>query len=119
MGDLGCGEGKLLEDLLSAGFARVVGVEWSDHRATAAQRRAAGACGEDQVTEVACADFLESDYQWPDVEAAVLVEVLEHLVTRQFSCLAEALLSRAYRIVVVTTPNADFLGFGGDAKRHS
>lgn len=119
--DLGCGEGQLLERLLDAGVQRVVGVDRSEQRVSTAMKRVTKACGEDQLANIILADFLSDKGEilncpWTGVEAALLIEVVEHLPNKQLSRLPEVVLGCAGqpphatppRLVVITTPNADF-----------
>lgn len=106
--DLGCGDGHLLESLLSRGMTRVVGVDHSEGRAVAARRRLEAACHAGQTAQVLIADLLEPDARWTGLDAAVSIEVLEHLTEADLKRFAGAVLGARPRIAVISTPNADF-----------
>ncbi|CAJ1388807.1 unnamed protein product [Effrenium voratum] len=107
--DLGCGDGQLLEALLSNGLERVLGVELSEKRVKACRKRL-----KDRA-EVICADFVQVVEGVPPwmafaegVQAVVLCEVLEHLPDVAMPRLPAALFALQPQVVVVTSPNADF-----------
>ncbi|CAJ1368140.1 unnamed protein product [Effrenium voratum] len=107
--DLGCGDGQLLEALLSNGLERVLGVELSEKRVKACRKRL-----KDRA-EVICADFVQVVEGVPPwmafaegVQAVVLCEVLEHLPDVAMPRLPGALFALQPQVVVVTSPNADF-----------
>eukprot|EP00927_Polykrikos_kofoidii_P054281 TRINITY_DN48719_c0_g1_i1.p1 TRINITY_DN48719_c0_g1~~TRINITY_DN48719_c0_g1_i1.p1 ORF type:complete len:1480 (-),score=308.56 TRINITY_DN48719_c0_g1_i1:102-4541(-) len=126
--DLGCGDGRMLEALLlgscggSLELLRVVGVDHSADRHRIALRRlelARKATNEEQTTEVIVADFLVPDERWSGMDAIILAEVVEHIPDAKLPQVAAALFVPSPRIVVVTTPNADFYPTGPRSFRHS
>jgi 3' terminal RNA ribose 2'-O-methyltransferase Hen1 len=110
--DLGCGEGVLVRDLLGERtFERVVATDVS----AAALRVAAGRLRLDRMTEVERArlDLFQSSLTYRDdrlrgLDAAVLMEVVEHVDPPRLGALERAVFGHAApRTVVVTTPNAE------------
>jgi 3' terminal RNA ribose 2'-O-methyltransferase Hen1 len=125
--DLGCGEGRLVAMLLrEPTVARVVGVDVS-HRALerAAQRLHLDTIPERQRERV---DLLQSSLTYADqrlagLDAAVLMEVIEHVDPPRLGALEQTVFGAARPgAVVVTTPNAEhnvrFAGLGPGAMRH-
>ncbi|MFW5899405.1 MAG: methyltransferase domain-containing protein, partial [Jiangellaceae bacterium] len=110
--DLGCGEGALLEDLLGdPSFSEVVGVDVSDRALRAAERR----LRLDRLPERqrARVRLLQSALTYRDqrlagFDAAVLMEVIEHVDPTRLPALEDAVFAAARPgVVVVTTPNAE------------
>jgi 3' terminal RNA ribose 2'-O-methyltransferase Hen1 len=125
--DLGCGEGRLVALLLGEpSAARVLGVDVS-HRALerAAQRLHLDTMPDRQRERV---DLLQSSLTYADqrlagLDAAVLMEVIEHVDPPRLGALEQTVFGAARpRTVVVTTPNAEhnvrFAGLGPGAMRH-
>ena len=110
--DLGCGEGALIRELLSdASFAQVLGVDVS-HRALAlAERRLQLDRMPD--SQRARLRLLQSSLTYRDerlagFDAAVLMEVIEHLDLPRLPSLERTVFAQARpRVVIVTTPNAE------------
>lgn len=125
--DLGCGEGALIRELLSdASFAQVLGVDVS-HRALAlAERRLQLDRMPD--SQRARLRLLQSSLTYRDerlagFDAAVLMEVVEHLDLPRLPSLERTVFGEARpRVVIVTTPNAEhnvrFEQLAADALRH-
>lgn len=117
--DLGCGDGSFLERLVDEPLTeRVVGID-EDRRALA--RIAA------RVREDARVTLLEGSVAGPlpplgQPDAAILVEVIEHLDPSRLHALERVVFAQiAPRLVVITTPNADFnplLGVPAHRMRH-
>jgi 3' terminal RNA ribose 2'-O-methyltransferase Hen1 len=111
--DLGCGEGKLLSRLVRESWAkRLFGVDASARNLDfAAKRLKLGIPGgprEGRVTLLQGA-LTYRDRRWAEAEAAALVEVVEHLDPERLPALERAVFGDAKpRVVVVTTPNADY-----------
>ena len=111
--DLGCGEGRLLADLArDSQMERLLGIdvstaalEWAEARLDrlylSAERRQRVALAQGSV--VYCDDRLRG------FDAAILVEVIEHVDPARLASLAAAIFGHAQPArVVVTTPNADY-----------
>lgn len=109
--DLGCGEGELLSELLSDGFERLLGVDVSPR----ALERAARRLHFDTLPERlrSRVDLVQSSVTYTDArvtgfDAAVLMEVIEHVDPPRLAALERAVLGGAGAgTVVVTTPNAE------------
>ncbi len=125
--DLGCGEGRLVALLLGEpSAARVLGVDVS-HRALerAAQRLHLDTMPDRQRERV---DLLQSSLTYADerlagLDAAVLMEVIEHVDPPRLGALEQTVFGAARPgTVVVTTPNAEhnvrFAGLRPGAMRH-
>ncbi|MDN5750737.1 MAG: methyltransferase, partial [Pseudonocardia sp.] len=111
--DLGCGGGALLRDLLAdPAFTDIVGVDVSVRALAAAAR----ALRLDQLTERAAArvTLRQSALTYTDAslagfDAAVLMEVIEHVDVDRLPALEHAVFGVAHPgTVVVTTPNAEY-----------
>ena len=110
--DLGCGEGRLVAMLLrEPSVARVLGVDVS-HRALerTAQRLHLDTMPDRQRDRV---DLLQSSLTYADarlagLDAAVLMEVIEHVDPQRLGALEQTVFGAARPgTVVVTTPNAE------------
>jgi 3' terminal RNA ribose 2'-O-methyltransferase Hen1 len=125
--DLGCGEGRLVALLLGEpSVARVLGVDVS-HRALehAAQRLHLDTMPDRQRERV---DLLQSSLTYADqrlagLDAAVLMEVIEHVDPPRLGALEQTVFGAARPgTVVVTTPNAEhnvrFADLDPGAMRH-
>ena len=111
--DLGCGDGRLLAGLLtSAQFEEVVGVDAS----AAALERAARRLHLDEMAprqrhrvRLLQGALTYSDRRLAGYDAAVLMEVIEHLDPDRLGALEQAVFGAAApATVVVTTPNAEY-----------
>jgi 3' terminal RNA ribose 2'-O-methyltransferase Hen1 len=111
--DLGCGEGKLLSLLARERWVeRLIGVDASTRDLERAQRRLKldqpGGPPEGRITLLHGA-LTYRDRRWAEADAAVLVEVIEHLDPDRLPALTRVVFGEARpRLVVVTTPNADY-----------
>jgi 3' terminal RNA ribose 2'-O-methyltransferase Hen1 len=124
--DLGCGEGKLLQRLAQdRKFVRLIGLDASVRELEKASRRLklerAGAPVE-RITLLHGA-LTYRDVRWSDVDAACLVEVIEHLDAERLPALEAVVFGQVKpRYVVVTTPNLEhnvlFVGMTPGALRH-
>jgi 3' terminal RNA ribose 2'-O-methyltransferase Hen1 len=110
--DLGCGEGLLLRHLLSdARFTEVVGVDVSDRALRAAERRLNVAHMPDKQRERL--ELWQSALTYRDrrlrgFDAAVLMEVVEHVDPPRLAALEDAVFADAQpTLVIVTTPNVE------------
>ncbi|HXC54484.1 MAG TPA: 3' terminal RNA ribose 2'-O-methyltransferase Hen1 [Rhizomicrobium sp.] len=111
--DLGCGEGKLLARLVRERWAeRLIGVDASACQLERASKKLklheSGGPPEGRVTLLHGA-LTYRDKRIAGVDAAVLVEVIEHLDADRLPSLQRALFGAARpATVVVTTPNAEY-----------
>lgn len=111
--DLGCGEGKLIRELLAdPQFSEVSGVDVS-HRALAAAARALhlDRMPEPQRDRVKlCQSSLTyRDRRLSGYDAATLLEVVEHVEPSRLAALERSVFGSAQPgSVVVTTPNAEY-----------
>lgn len=125
--DLGCGEGKLLSRLVRGRqFERIVGLDASSRALEVAAERLrlneAGGPKEGRVTLLHGA-LTYRDARWSDVDAATLIEVIEHLDADRIPALEKVVFGSAQpKLVLVTTPNAEhnvlFPALAAGALRH-
>jgi len=123
--DLGCGAGRLLTRLLADPFfTRVTGVDVS-HRALAMARRNAerAAVGRERRWEVFQGALTYADGRFGGHDAAVLMEVIEHIDPPRLPAVERVVFGDAApRLIVVTTPNAEYNvryeGLAPGAMRH-
>jgi 3' terminal RNA ribose 2'-O-methyltransferase Hen1 len=109
--DLGCGEGKLIRRLLETSqFREIVGVDVSPRTLEIAARR----LRLDQAPAKGRVDLIQGALTYRDrrlagYDAAAVVEVIEHLDPSRLAGFERSLFEFARpRVVVVTTPNADY-----------
>jgi len=122
--DLGCGRGELLQRLRDhAQFARLLGVD-IDTRALAEARERLGLdllC-RDRRLHVCLGSFEDDDWAEGAVDAAVLLETIEHIDAGRLPRVERAVFGRLRAdVVIVTTPNRDFNplhGLSGGQRRH-
>ncbi len=111
--DLGCGEGKLLARLLRERWAeRLIGLDPAARELEWAAKRLklhmAGGPPEGRVT-LLHGSLTYRDARWADVDAAALVEVIEHLDPDRLPMVEQVVFAAARpKAVVVTTPNAEY-----------
>ena len=111
--DLGCGSGKLLSRLVrDRRFTRLIGLDASARALEEAARRLkldlAGGPAAERVQLIHGA-LTYRDARWESADAAVLVEVIEHLDPDRLPALTQVVFGAARpKIVIVTTPNADY-----------
>ena len=126
--DLGCGEGRLVKALADdRSFERVVGVEVSHRALEIAERR----LDLEHLSETkrARVDLLHGSLLYRDArlsgfDAAVVVEVIEHLDPSRVGAFERVLFEHTRpRLIVLTTPNAEynvrFPGLSAGAMRHA
>lgn len=125
--DLGCGEGKLLQRLISErGIARIVGVEVAPKvLARAADRLRIENMPDLQRRRI---ELLQGSLVYRDdrlggFDAAAVVEVIEHMEADRLPAFEAAVFAHARPgTVIVTTPNREynvlFEGLGGEKLRH-
>ncbi|MCC6876400.1 MAG: 3' terminal RNA ribose 2'-O-methyltransferase Hen1 [Sandaracinaceae bacterium] len=112
VGDLGCGEGKLLRALFADPFfERIVGVDVSLRALTIAQERLRWSELSDAQRsriELLHGSALYRDARLRGLDALCLVEVIEHVDPPRLGALEKAVFAGARpRLVVVTTPNVE------------
>jgi 3' terminal RNA ribose 2'-O-methyltransferase Hen1 len=112
VGDLGCGEGVLVRDLLAErGIDRIVAADVSARALRIAGRR----LRLDQMSEPQRArlELIQSALTYRDdrltgLDAAVLMEVIEHVDPSRLDALERSVFGHAApRTVIVTTPNVE------------
>lgn len=111
--DLGCGEGKLLRELLSdRQFERIVGVDVSIRSLEIAQRRLKlDRLPERQAARIQLihGSAMYRDQRFEKFDAAAVVEVIEHLDPPRLSAFERVLFEFAHpQTVVLTTPNSEY-----------
>lgn len=125
--DLGCGEGALIRDLLAdPAVTTIVGADVSDRALRVAARRLRlDRLPERQRERVSLiqASLTYRDERLAGFDAAVLMEVIEHVDPPRLGALTAVLFGHARpRTVVVTTPNAEhnvrFAELAAGAFRH-
>jgi 3' terminal RNA ribose 2'-O-methyltransferase Hen1 len=108
--DLGCGPGALLRDLLAdTAFTEIVGVDVSTATLAAAERRLATLSDQQRARITLRQSALTyTDATLAGYDAAVLMEVIEHVDPARLPALERAVFGTASpATVVVTTPNAE------------
>ena len=109
--DLGCGEGKLLRRLLKhPQFSQILAMDVSmDPLRRAGQSLERQHESKRQRVELFQGSLLYTDPRLQEVEAACLVEVIEHLEPDRLSRVAHNLFHRIRpRTLVITTPNREY-----------
>lgn len=111
--DLGCGDGKLLRELLSdRQFQRIVGMDVSIRSLEIAQRRlkldSSFGPRSDRI-QLLHGSLLYRDDRLSNFDAAAIVEVIEHFDPPRLSAFERAIFEFAKpKTVVVTTPNQEY-----------
>ncbi len=111
--DLGCGEGKLLQHLLRERWpGRLIGLDPAANQLERAAKRLKlhmpGGPPEGRVL-LLHGSLTYRDERWADVDAAALVEVIEHLDPDRLPLVERIVFGEARpRTVVVTTPNVEY-----------
>jgi 3' terminal RNA ribose 2'-O-methyltransferase Hen1 len=110
--DLGCGEGKLLQRLVRERWIEsLIGVDAGAISLERASRRLKVDHAGARVDRVRLlhAALTYRDKRWEDVDAAALVEVIEHLDPDRLPAVQKVVFGRARpKTVVVSTPNAEY-----------
>nr|WP_202420876.1 3' terminal RNA ribose 2'-O-methyltransferase Hen1 [Actinomadura rayongensis] len=121
--DLGCGQGRLLARLLAdAAFTGVGGADVSWRAVEIARRRAAKHRA-DRFRGVFQGALTYADARFHGYDAAVLMEVVEHIDPPRLGAVEQVVFGDARpRVVIVTTPNAEhnvrYAGLAPGALRH-
>jgi 3' terminal RNA ribose 2'-O-methyltransferase Hen1 len=109
--DLGCGDGRLLRDMLDdAEFTEILGVDVSASALRTAERRLER-LPERQRERITLRQsaLTYTDSGLTGYDAAVLMEVIEHLDPNRLPAMERAVFGHARpRTVLVTTPNAEY-----------
>jgi 3' terminal RNA ribose 2'-O-methyltransferase Hen1 len=112
--DLGCSNGKLLQRLLQEPvFTKIAGVD-VDAQALQQAGRRTGLIRRNEVIphtrlELIQAALTYRDQRFNGYDAAVLIEVIEHLEPERLPALEKVVFKYAQpRLVIVTTPNAEY-----------
>ncbi|MFO0428762.1 MAG: 3' terminal RNA ribose 2'-O-methyltransferase Hen1 [Planctomyces sp.] len=111
--DLGCGEGKLLRELLTdRQFERIVGMDVSIRSLEIAQRRLRlDRIPDRQVERIKLihGSLIYRDERLANFDAAAVVEVIEHLDPPRLSAFERVLFEFARPgTIVITTPNSEY-----------
>lgn len=111
--DLGCGEGKLLRDLLAdRQFERIVGMDVSIRSLEIAERRLKLERIPDRQAErikLIHGSLIYRDQRLAHFDAAAVVEVIEHLDPPRLQAFERVLFEFARpKTIVVTTPNREY-----------
>ncbi len=111
--DMGCGEGRLLRELLAHNtIERILGADVSDRALAKAQRRLR--LDEMSDRQRGRIELLQSSATYRDVrlqgfDAMVLMEVIEHIDLERLPALVRSVFREARpRTVLVTTPNSEY-----------
>ena len=111
--DLGCGEGRLLQQLLTDGqFTRVAGMDVS----VTALRRASARLHLEDASDAKRArvqlfqgSLVYADARLTGYDAAAIVEVIEHMDQARLPALTQAVFKVAHpKTIVLTTPNSEY-----------
>ena len=111
--DLGCGEGRLLRELLKErSFSQIVGVDVSHRALERAQERLRLDMlppRERERVQLWQGSLTYRDHRLEGFDAAVLMEVVEHIEPGRLVALAQAVFGSARPgTVIVTTPNVEY-----------
>ncbi len=111
--DLGCGEGKLLRELLAdKQFERIVGMDVSIRSLEIAQKRLRVERMPDRQAErlrLIHGSLIYRDQRLENFDSAAVVEVIEHLDPPRLSSFERVVFEFARPLtIVVTTPNSEY-----------
>jgi small RNA 2'-O-methyltransferase len=122
--DLGCGSGELLLRLREHDqFIRLLGVDIdADALALARERLGLDLFSRDERLHVCLGSFEDSDWAEADIDAAVLMETIEHIDPGRLSRVERAIFRQLRPgLVLVTTPNKEYNplhGMSAGERRH-
>ena len=122
--DLGCGRGELLQRLRDQDqFFRLIGVDINVQAlAFARERPGLDLFSRDERLHVCLGSFEDSDWAEGAIDAAVLLETIEHIDPGRLSRVECAVFRQLHpEIVVVTTPNKEYNplhGLSAGERRH-
>ena len=111
--DLGCGEGKLIARLVRERWAdRITGLDASvvalERAAKRIKFREPGGSAEARV-QLLHGALTYRDKRLNDMDAATLIEVIEHMDADRLPAMARVVFGQAHpKSVIVTTPNAEY-----------
>jgi 3' terminal RNA ribose 2'-O-methyltransferase Hen1 len=111
--DVGCGEGRLLRDLLDEkGFTEIVGMDVSHRSLEIASRRLRMdrlPTRQKERIRLIHGSLMYRDKRLAGFDAATVVEVIEHLDPPRLAAFERVLFESARpKTVIVTTPNAEY-----------
>lgn len=109
--DLGCGEGELLHWLCEhEQFTRLIGIDIdAETLAQARERLMLDPLQPDERLHLCLGSFEETNWWTMAIDAAVLLETIEHIEPGRLSRLESALFGRITpALVVITTPNREY-----------
>ena len=111
--DLGCGEGSLLRELIKLpGISRLTGLEASaELLATAGRRLRVKQMTPDQQNRISLlhGSLVYRDQRLVGYDAAVAMEVIEHIAPPRLDAFADAVFGCASpQTVIITTPNQEY-----------
>ena len=120
--DMGCGPGLLLWRLVrESQFTKIIGVDNSMEAFSAAERRLSAESSSGRVALLHMS-FTSMDARLSGLDAAVMLETIEHLDPKRLSLVEHTLFSRHRPgTVVITTPNQEYnplYGIAEGAFRH-
>jgi 3' terminal RNA ribose 2'-O-methyltransferase Hen1 len=113
VGDLGCGDGRLLARLLAEpAVDRVIGADVSARALAQAARRLERLPGRQRErAELFQSSLVYTDARLTGLDAAVLMEVIEHIDPPRLPAMARTVFGHAApAMVVITTPNVEYNG---------
>lgn len=109
--DLGCGDGELMLRLSQQpAFERVLGIDIDPHvLQNARDRLGLDLFSTETRLQVRLGSFENADWAESPIDAAVLLETIEHIDPGRLSRVEQALFGQVRpRLVVVTTPNKEY-----------
>ena len=112
--DLGCGEGRLLKKLLAERYlTEIVGVDVAAHTLEYAARRLRLDDASEQEKarlKLIQGSLVYRDARFENFDAALLIEVIEHLDAPRLATMRQVVFRHAARPrrVILTTPNAEY-----------
>lgn len=118
--DLGCGKGELLQQLrIHDQFTRLIGID-IDAQALVRAREALGLdlLRPDERLLVCLGSFEEADWDAPTVDAAVMLETIEHIDPGRLPRVERSVFAHLQpEFVLITTPNKEYNPLHGMSAR--